>query len=100
MAKQKENENYTVILPRSGRGVKEIENLFKRRRIQLQKVIQKLSLSPTDYRKKGIEKLDNPELGQFTIRVSKGDRLFYDVDEKNKKVYILRAGKHDLYKLI
>jgi len=100
MPKPKENEKHTIILPRSGRGVKEIASLFKRRRQQLQKTIQKLSISPTDYRKKGIEKLDNSVLGQYTIRVSKGDRLFYDVDEKNKKVYVLRAGKHDLYKLI
>lgn len=100
MSKAKENEKYTVILPSSGRGVKEIENLFKRRKKQLQKAIRKLSMRPTDYRKKGIEKLDNSILGQFTIRVSKGDRLFYDVDIKNKKVYILRSGKHDLYKLI
>ena len=97
---QKRNDEYEIILPTSGRGKKEIESLYRRRKKQLDKTIVKLTSSPADYNLKGIEKLDNPELGQYTIRVSKGERLFYDVDEKSKKVYILRAGKHDLYRLI
>lgn len=100
MPKLEENDKYVVILPNSGRGAKEIETLFRRRRKQLEKAIKKLETSPTDYRQKGIEKLDDSSLGQYTIRISKGDRLFYDVDGENRKVYILRAGKHDLYKLI
>lgn len=97
---QIEIREFKIVLPKSGRGVKEIKILLKRRKLQLLKAIQKLKKHPTDLTKKGIEKLSDPELGQYTIRISKGDRIFYDVDTKNKKVYILRAGKHDLYKLL
>lgn len=96
---QKKDE-FQIILPQSGRGLKEIKLLLNRRKSQASKAIEKLKKYPTDFTKKGIEKLDNPALGQYTIRVSKGDRIFYDVDIKNKTVYLLRAGKHDLYKLI
>lgn len=94
-----ENEEYAVVFPKTGRAVKEISNLIQRREKQVDKAIKKLQTNPTDYRVKGIEKINNHAFGQYTIRVSKGDRLFYDVDEKKKKVYILRAGKHDLYRL-
>lgn len=97
---KKEESEFKIVLPKSGRGVKEIKTLLKRRKLQLLKAIQKLKKHPADLNKKGLEKLNNPELGQYTIRVSKGDRIFYDVDTKNKIVYILRAGKHDLYRLL
>lgn len=100
MAKRKENDEYAIIFPKSGRGIKEVEILLRRRKKQLEKAIHKLEQSPTNFKIKGIEKIDNSSLGQYTIRISKGDRLFYDVDKKSKKVFILRAGKHDLYKLI
>ena len=97
--KQKKDE-FQIILPQSGKGIKEIKLLLNRRKSQTNKAIEKLRKHPADFTKKGIEKLDNSDLGQYTIRVSKGDRIFYDVDIKNKIVYLLRAGKHDLYKLI
>lgn len=99
--KKKPSKNdYKIIFPSSGRGLKEVETLLQRRKKQLEKAIEKLRYSPTNFQIKGIEKIDNSSLGQYTIRVSKGDRVFYDVDEKNKRVFILRAGKHDLYRLI
>lgn len=97
---KKQNDQYEIVFPKSGRGIKEIKLLLQRRKSQLEKTIEKLKHSPTDFRIKGIEKIDNSSLGQYTIRISKGDRLFYDVDEKKKKVFVLRAGKHDLYRLI
>ncbi|MEK7165608.1 MAG: hypothetical protein AAB874_02265 [Patescibacteria group bacterium] len=97
---QKNDKKYQIILPTSGTGKREISNLLKRRKPQLLKAIKKLETDPTNYRIKGIEKLSDNRLGQYTIRVSKGDRLFYDVDMKNNKVFLLRAGKHDLYKLL
>lgn len=97
--KQEESDEYQIILPSSGRGLKEIRHLYLRRKNQLQKAIEKLKKNPTNYLLKGIEKLQNSELGDYSIRVSKGDRIFYDVDQKKKIVYILRAGPHDLYKL-
>lgn len=98
--KQQKEAEYEIIFPKSGKGIKEIQTLLKRRGNQLEKAINKLKKSPTDFRIKGIEKIDNSSLGQYTIRISKGDRLFYDVDIKNKKVFVLRAGKHDLYRII
>lgn len=101
MVKKEENsDEFQIILPRTGRGVKEIASMFRGRRKQLEKAIKKLQTSPTNLRDKNIEKLNNPDLGQYTIRLSKGERLFYDVDVKNKIVYVLRVGPHDLYKLV
>ncbi len=94
------NTEFEIVFPSSGRGLKEIEILLQRRKKQLEKAIEKLRYFPSDFKIKGIEKIDNASLGQYTIRVSKGDRIFYDVDVKNKRVLILRAGKHDLYRLI
>lgn len=96
---KKESKGYTIIFPKTGKAVKELQNLFRRREKQVEKAIEKLKENPTNFRVKGIEKINNHAFGDYTIRVSKGDRLFYDVDEKNKKVFILRAGKHDLYRL-
>ncbi len=98
-AKVEKSERYSVIFPKTGKAVKGITNLLQRREKQFIKAIEKLEQSPTNFQLKGIEKINNNSLGKYTIRVSKGDRLFYDVDDKNKKVYILKAGKHDLYKL-
>jgi Txe/YoeB family toxin of Txe-Axe toxin-antitoxin module len=100
MKKGKPEVLYFIILPSTGRGQKEIQLLLKRRKKQLEKTINKLKKYPTDFTIKGIEKLTDNRLGQYTIRVSKGDRLFYDVDDDKKVVSILRAGKHDLYKLL
>ncbi len=97
--KTNEEESYEIKLPTSGTGVKEIRQLYRRRRQQVEKTIKKLKKAPTDFTLKGIEKLQNSDLGDYSIRVAKGDRLFYDVDQKKKIVYLLRAGKHDLYKL-
>lgn len=98
--KEESSGEFQIILPRTGRGAKEIASIFRRRKKQLEKAIKKLKISPTNLRDKNIEKLNNPDLGQYTIRLSKGERLFYDVDVKNKIVYVLRVGPHDLYKLI
>ncbi|MBL7150604.1 hypothetical protein ISS86_01595 [Candidatus Microgenomates bacterium] len=100
MAAKNKNDVYKVILPNQGRGFKEIRGLLRRRNQQVKKAIKKLQKFPTDIRKRGIEKLRNPIFGQYSIRVSKGDRIFYDVDTQDKKVYILRAGKHDIYKYL
>lgn len=97
--KANEEEHYEIKLPTSGTGLKEIRQLYKRRLQQVNKAIKKLEKAPTDFTIKGIEKLKNSELGDYSIRVAKGDRIFYDVDQKNKIVYLLRAGLHDLYKL-
>lgn len=93
------SKEYTIIFPKTGKAIKEIKLLLKRREKQFKKAIKILENNPTDFRSKNIEKIINHAFGQYTIRISKGDRLFYDVDEKNNKVFILRAGKHDLYKL-
>lgn len=98
--KQEEENEYRIIFPSSGKGKKELDVLYLRRRTQTIRAIHRLKNSPTDFRLKGIEKISDTRLGQYTIRVSKGDRIFYDVDRNNKTVYVLRAGKHDLYKLI
>lgn len=98
--KEVKKDEFKIILPTKGKGIKELKNLLIRRKPQTLKAIEKLKRNPTDYRLKGIEKINSEDLGQYTIRVSSGDRIFYDVDPKNKIVYILRAGKHDLYKLI
>ena len=92
-------EVYEVKLPTSGTGLKEIRQLYKRRPQQVEKAIKKLEKAATDFTLKGIEKLQNSELGDYSIRVAKGDRLIYDIDQKKRIVYLLRAGKHDLYKL-
>ncbi|MDO8269980.1 MAG: type II toxin-antitoxin system RelE/ParE family toxin [Candidatus Levybacteria bacterium] len=98
---QKNNEtSYSIILPSQGRGSKEITLLLRERKPQLLKAINKLKVHPTDFSKQGIEKLQNSKLGDYSIRVTKNHRLFYDVDLKNKRVNILRVGKHDLYKLV
>lgn len=97
---QKRNEKFSVLLPSKGKAKKELDLLYKRRPQQLEKAIKKLIQSPIDFTIKGIEKLSNRKLGEYTIRVSKGDRLFYDIDLQNKKVYIRRAGKHDYYKYL
>ena len=96
--KPNEKPQYKIILPNSGIGHKEIKNLYKRRKEQVIRAISKLEKSPTDFTLKGIEKLQNSELGGYSIRISKGDRIFYDVDQKQRTVYLLRAGKHDLYR--
>lgn len=100
MPAKKQNEHFEVILPKKGRGLKEIKTLLKRRRKQTEKAIKKLQKFPTNIAHKNIERLKISEFGEYTIRVSGGDRIFYDVNTKDKKVYILRAGKHDLYKLL
>ena len=97
---QKRNEKFLILLPSKGKAKKELDLLYKRRPQQLEKAIEKLTQNPTDFTIKGIEKLSNNNLGQYTIRVSKGDRLFYDVDLPNKKVYLRRVGKHDYYKYL
>lgn len=91
---------YTVFLPNKGKGRKEFDLLYARRKPQVEKAISKLQLSPSDFTKKGTEKIKNNRFGEYTIRISKGDRIFYDVDLKKREVYILRAGKHDHYKLL
>ena len=100
MVREEKRDSFTVILPSKGKAKKELDLLYKRRPKQLEKVIEKLKLSPTDFKIKGIEKLTEDKLGEYTIRISKGDRLFYDVNLKEKKVYIRHAGKHDFYKLL
>lgn len=100
MPSNKQNDQYEVILPKKGRGLKEIKRLLKGKKKQIKKAIKKLQKFPVDISHKDIEKLRISELGKYSIRVSGGDRIFYDVDTKNKKVYLLRAGKHDLYKLL
>lgn len=100
MGQQKKDDEYVIILPSSGKGKKELDGLYVRRKNQFEKAIEKLRKNPTNLLIKGIEKLKDNSLGQYTIRVSRGDRIFYDVDQKRKIVYILRAGKHDLYKLL
>ncbi len=97
--KTRNESSFEIIFPNSGTGLKELKRLYKRRESQFEKTIEVLRKYPTNFRIKGIEKLKNSELGNYTIRLSKGDRIFYDVDLKNKKVFLLRAGKHDLYKL-
>lgn len=91
---------YKIILPDKGKAKKSLVQLLKRRRKQIDKSINKLKTNPIDYKDSNIEKLKNPRLGQYSIRISKGDRLFYNVDQNHKKVYITASGKHDLYKLI
>lgn len=98
MTSKDEKKTYRIILPNKGRGLKEVKNLYSRRKKQTEKTIRKLQKFPADISKKGIEKLRNSRFGQYSIRVSGGDRIFYDVDVRIKEVYILRAGKHDLYK--
>lgn len=100
MATRKETDEFEIILPSRGKGFKEIKLLLKRRRNQLEKTIMQLKKSPMDLNNKNIEKLNNAKLGQYTIRVSKGDRIFYDVNKTKKEVLILRGGKHDLYKYL
>lgn len=97
---QKRKDEFEIVLPSSGRGKKELELLHCRRKRQVEKALNKLRKNPTDYTVKGIEKIDEYNLGEYTIRVSKGDRIYYDVDRKNKRVLLLRAGKHDLYRLL
>lgn len=92
--------DFQIILPVSGKGKKEFDSLFSRRKKQVIKTVEKLKKNPLDFNKKGIEKINDNSLGEYTIRVSKGDRIFYDVDVQVRKVYILRCGKHDLYKLL
>ena len=95
-----QKNEFVIKLPTCGKGKKEIDNLFKRRRNQLEKAINKLKANPTDYRQKGIEKVHDCRLGDYTIRINKNERLFYDVDKKNRIVFLLRTGPHDYYKLI
>lgn len=90
--------DFKIILPASGKGYKELESLRKRRNQQVLKVIDKLRKNPTNFQDKNIEKLKVHSFGDYSIRVSGGDRIFYDVDLKTKKVYLLRASKHDIYK--
>lgn len=93
-------DEYKILLPRSVKALKEFKNLFNRRRNQTQKAIDKLKIHPTDITISGIEKLSDNEVGDYSIRVSKGDRIIYDVNLKKKEVILVRAGKHDLYRLI
>lgn len=88
-------DEYKIILPKSSRGLKEFKVLYKRRKSQVEKAISKLKVHPTDITKKGIEKLENNEVGDYSIRVSKGDRIIYDVNKEGREVLILRAVKHD-----
>lgn len=97
---QVRKEEFEIVLPSSGRGKRELELLYRRRKKQVEKALNKLRKNPTDYTVKGIEKINEHSLGEYTIRVSKGDRIYYDVDRKNKRVLLLRAGKHDLYRLL
>jgi Txe/YoeB family toxin of Txe-Axe toxin-antitoxin module len=96
----KKQNDYKIILPSAGKGLKEIKQLLQNKKAQTTKAIEKLRKNPTDFTQKGIEKIDNHALGEFTIRVTRGDRIFYDVNMKKKEVYLLRAGSHDLYRLI
>jgi len=98
MSLKNEEKTYRIILPSKGRGLKEIKRLYKRRERQVEKAIKKLQKFPTNISQKGIEKLKNPIFGQYSIRVAAGDRIFYDVNSQTGEVYILRAGKHDIYK--
>ena len=100
MITQNQNKEYSILLPNKGRGKKEFDTLKKRREKQLNKAIEKLKKNPTNLKIKGIEKINDARFGEYTIRISKGYRLFYDVDHDKREVYIFRAGKHDLYKLI
>lgn len=100
MITQNQSREYSILLPKKGKGKKEIDSLNKRRKKQLNKAIAKLKENPTNLKIKGIEKINDSRFGEYTIRVSKGDRLFYDVNQSKREVYIFRAGKHDLYKLI
>ena len=92
--------DYTILLPQSSKRLKEFKNLFTRRKKQVEKAIEKLKKYPTDLTKSGIEKLEDKEVGEYSIRVSKGDRIIYDVNLKKREVLLIRAGKHDLYKLL
>jgi mRNA-degrading endonuclease RelE of RelBE toxin-antitoxin system len=100
MIKKDVAANYKIVLPAKGRAKKELDLLYNRRAQQFKKSIDKLTKSPTDYTIKDIEKLTNIKYGEYSIRVSKGDRLFYDVDAKSRTVFLRRAGKHDLYRLM
>ncbi|MBI4089553.1 MAG: hypothetical protein HY424_02490 [Candidatus Levybacteria bacterium] len=93
-------DEYAIVLPKSSRALKEFKVLYKRRKSQVEKAISKLKIYPTDISKMGIEKLKDREVGNYSIRVSKGDRIIYDVDTKARKVLLIRASKHDLYRLI
>lgn len=87
-------------MPKSSKALKEFKNLYRRRKEQTQKAIDKLKKHPTDIARHGIEKLKDNEVGSHSIRVSKGDRIIYDVNTKKKEVLLIRAGKHDLYRLL
>ena len=100
MLTQDQGKKYEIIIPASGKGKKEIDRLLKSKKQQLTKAINKLATSPINLQIKDIEKLNDDRFGQYSVRVSKGYRLFYDVDITNKKVYLLRVGPHDLYKLL
>lgn len=100
MQQEEKSDLFTIVLPNSGKAYKELQILQGRRPNQLGKAINKLKLNPTNFKIKGIEKLKNSKLGTYSIRISSGDRVFYDVDLKKKKVFILRAGKHDYYKML
>lgn len=91
---------YQIIIPTKGRGAKELKSLKRRRPQQLTKAFKQLEINPIDLKQKNIEQLRNRDLGEFTIRISKGDRLFYDVDRSQRKIFILRAGPHNLYRLL
>lgn len=97
---EQKRDEFTIILPQGGRGTKEIATLKKRFPKQINRIIAKLKASPTNLQDKNIEKLKIKEFGDYSIRVTRGDRIFYDVDLKSRSVYLLRAGKHDFYKRI
>ena len=90
---------YSIMLPNSGKGLRELKKMKSRRPSQLLKAFDQLKKNPLDLKIKNIEKLNNSELGDYSIRVSKGDRLFYDVNQDKLEVYVLRVGPHDLYRL-
>lgn len=95
---KKRSDSYTIIFPTRTKGRKELDKLFQSRPNQLKKAFEKLQIDPTNYKDKSIEKLQVDFLGEYSIRISKGDRLFYDVNTTKKEVHILRGGAHDFYK--
>lgn len=94
------HDDYKIILPQSDKRLKEFRSLYNRRKQQTQKAIDKLKKHPMNLSISGIEKLQDNEVGNYSIRVSKGDRIIYDVYPKKREVLLIRAGKHDLYRLL
>lgn len=96
---QKNDHIYFEIVIPKGKINKQMARLYRQKRSQLEKAISKLRNNPQYLQDRNIEKLQDSNKGQYTIRVSKKDRLFYNVDSKKRLVIIVMAGPHDYYRL-